>query len=156
MLSIELFCPLHCLVISTLRFPQLSKLISFQVHQLFGPLNLLWSPAHVRRVRRFWGPGITKLSRSFQIISHFPDSFETVRIFPDHFPFSRRFQICAFWRTLNMHSLAMSWEANTRFLCLLLETVSRALFGKFLCVKSCYPESFGFLRLWEGGMQVTV
>ena len=57
MLIIELFCSLHCLVISTLWFPQLSKLISFVVHQLFGPHKLLWSAAHVRRVRRFCGLG---------------------------------------------------------------------------------------------------
>ena len=43
-LLIELFCPLHCLVNSTLWFPQLSKLISFQVHQLFGPPKLALVP----------------------------------------------------------------------------------------------------------------
>ena len=40
----ELFCPLHCLVNSTLWFLQLSKLISFQVHQLFGPPKLCLVP----------------------------------------------------------------------------------------------------------------
>ena len=40
----ELFCPLLCLVNSTLWFPQLSKLISFQVHQLFGPPQLALVP----------------------------------------------------------------------------------------------------------------
>ena len=68
MLIIELFCPLHSLVISTLWwFPQLLKLISFLVHQLFGPPKLLWSPAHVRRVRRFWGPGA---QRSWDFFYH--------------------------------------------------------------------------------------
>ena len=42
----------------------------------------------------------------------------------------------------------MSWEAKARFLGLLWETVSRTSSGKFLRVASCYPESFGFLRLW--------
>ena len=37
---IELFCPLNCLVNSTLWFPQLSKPICFQAHQLFGPPKL--------------------------------------------------------------------------------------------------------------------
>ena len=41
-----------------LWFPELSKLISFLVHQLFGPPKLALVP---RRVRRFWGPGITAL-----------------------------------------------------------------------------------------------
>ena len=41
---IELFCPLHCLVNSTLWFPQLLKLIGFQVYQLFGPPKLALVP----------------------------------------------------------------------------------------------------------------
>ena len=41
---IELFCPLHCLVNSTLWFPQLSKLISFQVHQLLVPPTCFGPP----------------------------------------------------------------------------------------------------------------
>ena len=40
MVLIELFCPLHYLVNSTLWLPQLLKLISFQVHQLFGPPHM--------------------------------------------------------------------------------------------------------------------
>ena len=39
-LQIQFCCPLHCLVSSTLWFPQLSKLASFLVHQLFGPPKL--------------------------------------------------------------------------------------------------------------------
>ena len=39
-----MFCPLHCLVIQTVWFPQLSK---------FSGPSALWSPAHVRRLRRF-------------------------------------------------------------------------------------------------------
>ena len=35
-----MFCPLHCLVIPTLWFSQLSKLMSFLVHQLFGPPHM--------------------------------------------------------------------------------------------------------------------
>ena len=50
-------------------------------------------------------------------------------------------------RTFITHSLAMSWEAKARFLGLSWETVSRTSSGKFLRVESCYPESFGFLRL---------
>ena len=41
----------------------------------------------------------------------------------------------------------MSWEAKAHFLGLLWETVSRTSPGKFLRIESCYPESFGFLRL---------
>ena len=33
----------RCLVISTLLLPHLSKQKSFQVHQLFGPPDLIWS-----------------------------------------------------------------------------------------------------------------
>ena len=42
------FCrPLHCLAISTLWFPQLSKLISFLVDQLFGPPQTCFGPPHM-------------------------------------------------------------------------------------------------------------
>ena len=63
---------------------------------------------------------VSKLSGFFQIFSHFPDGFKTIR---------------------------KSWEANKCFLGLSRETVSRASSGKFLRVKSCYPEIFGFLCL---------
>ena len=95
-------------------------------------------------------------------------------MFPEHFPFSGWFQNCpnfsrsflifrtvsklsgfyhhiyyiiASSRTLNTHSLAMSWEASTHFLGLSPEAVSRASSRKFLRVKSCYLDSFGFLCL---------
>ena len=35
-----------------------------------------------------------KLSRFFEMISHFPEDFKTVRIFPDDCQFSGRFQNC--------------------------------------------------------------
>ena len=44
-LLFELFGPLGTVV------PVLPRLLSL-VNQLFGPPNFLWSPAHVRRVRR--------------------------------------------------------------------------------------------------------
>ena len=50
-------------------------------------------------------------------------------------------------RTLNTHFLALSWEANMRFLGLARETVPRASSGNFLRDKSCYLESFGFFVL---------
>ena len=42
----------------------------------------------------------------------------------------------------------MSREAKACFLGLSWETVSCTSSGKFLRVEGCYPESFGFLRLW--------
>ena len=57
-------------------------------------------------------------------------------------------------RTFITRSLAMSWEAKARFLGLSWETVSRTSSGKFLRVESCYPESFGFLRLWVLALQL--
>ena len=41
----------------------------------------------------------------------------------------------------------MSWKVKVWLLGLSWETVSRTSSGKFLRVESCYPESFGFLRL---------
>ena len=90
---------------------------------------------------------VSELSGFFQMTANFPDDFKTVRIFPFFYCIVLYYSS----RTLNTHSLAMSWEANTRFLGLSRETVSRASSGKFLRVKSCYPEIFGFLCLCTFG-----
>ena len=112
---------------------------------------------------------VSQPSGFFQIISPFLNGVKTVRIFLDHFPFSGRFHNCPDFsrsfpifqtvlklcilpshilyynsRKLNMHSLAMLWEANTRFLCLLREMISRALSGKFLRVKIAIQKVLGF------------
>ena len=107
---------------------------------------------------------VSKLSGLFKIISHFTEGFKTIRIALHCICICIAFYCLALCcislycqlycivlyyisRTFNTHSLAMSWEANTRFLGLSRETVSRASSGIFLREKSCYPESFGFLRL---------
>ena len=79
------------------------------------------------------------LIKTFQIFL-----VETVRIFPDDFSFSGRFKLSGFFQ--------MIVRGKCTFLCLSWEMVSRALSGKFLRVKSFYPESFWFLRLWKSSL----
>ena len=116
---------------------------------------------------------VSKLPGFFQIFFHFPDGFKTLRIFPNHFPFTGQFHNCLdfsrsfpiIWMVLKLsgcdyhiycilakeHWIRIIWqccERQTRtFLGLSRKTDACASSGKFLRVESCYPESFGFLRL---------
>ena len=105
---------------------------------------------------------VYKLFRFFHMKFYFLVNLKTVRIFPDDCQLSeqipsRRSQNClGFFQMISYfpvdrqsitHSLAMSRGANMRFLGLDWEMASRALFGKFLPIKSRLPESFGFLCL---------
>ena len=106
-------------------------------------------------------PDDFKTVQNLQMTANFPDYFKTVRIFRYDYQISSWFQNCPdfsrwlpIFRIISKLSGFLQMIAHfpddfkTRFLVLSWETVSRTSSGKFLRVKSCYPESFGFLRLW--------